>query len=150
MTVNRRQGWLRRLRALLTRLAWPAGRTSTFVRAGSTLTIRPDSRLFLLDFPLLPWPFAELLDFDALERAAGQVRREATEPPQRRRPPKGLREYLKKGVTRTEALILTAELSRIGSCRAVRPGRSAQCCREGASPAVRLLLTDKGLEVFHA
>ena len=97
--------------------------------------------------PMLSEPFAGLFDFDALEREAEQARQEGTGPQQTRRAPKGLREYLKLGVTRTEELLLTIELSRLGPCFVVRPARWRSDRREVASQPVLVALTALGLEV---
>lgn len=95
----------------------------------------------------LPEPFARLLDFDALEREAAEARQSATRQPQGSREPKGLRAFLLPDVTRTEELILTAELSRIGACGAVRPERRHANDPQTASRPLSLLLTERGLIV---
>ena len=150
MGSSMRRGWPRRPRGLLTRLAQWAVSDGRAVHGGSSPRIEPGLRVEVVGFPALPEPFARILDFDALEREAARDRQGATGRPQARRTPKALREYLKPGVTRTEELILTAELSRIGTCRAVRPGRCGRDRREAASGVAYLSLAEGGLEVSFA
>ena len=100
--------------------------------------------------PLLAEPFALLLDFDALEREAEEARQEATRQPTAPRKPKGLREFLKPDVTRTEELLLTAELSRLGSCDVARPGFFDSDRQGRGAGCLRLLRRDSRLEVAFA
>ena len=109
------------------------------------------SHVVLLEPPLfLAEPFALLLDFDALEREAEQARQEATRQPTAPRKPKGLREFLKPDVTRTEELLLTAELSRLGQCFVERPARCRSDRREAASQHFLVELTALGFDVCFA
>ena len=148
-----RRGLWQRLRGLLRQSARRAGAERTGAPGDSTPSgwLGGGWRVVQIEpTPLLAEPFASLLDFDALEREAEAVRQEATEPQKPRREPKGLREFLKQDVTRPEALLLTAELSRLVSCRVVRPGHSCED-REGTGAAPLLLHpTGSGLEVYFA
>lgn len=140
-----RRGLLRRLKGLLTRQAQAAGGGSKDARGDSMLWIPNGWRL--PHMPMLSEPFAGLFDFDALEREAEQARQEGTGPQQPRRAPKGLRGFLKLDVTRTEALLLTIELSRLGPCCVARPARCRSDRREVASQPVLVALTALGLDV---
>ena len=109
------------------------------------------SHVVLLEPPLfLAEPFALLLDFDALEREAEQARQEATRQPTAPRKPKGLREFLKPDVTRTEELLLTAELSRLGSCYVARPVFFDSDRQGMGAGCLRFLRRGSGFEVAFA
>lgn len=151
--MRTRRGLLRRIKGLLTRQAQAAGdgrkdaqrdsRTSRWLGGGCrVLQIEPP--------PLLAGPFASLLDFDALEREARQARQEGTGPQKPRQEPRGLRGFLKPDVTRIEELLLTAELSRLGPCHAVRPARCGSGRPGTGATPLRLHLTAQGLDVFLA
>ena len=100
--------------------------------------------------PLLAGPFALLLDFDALEHEAEEARQEATRQSTSPRKPKGLREFLKPDVTRTEELLLTAELSRLGSCVVARPGFFDSDRQGRGAGHLHLLRRGPGFEVAFA
>lgn len=148
-----RRGLWQRLRGLLTQPARRAGAGRTGVRGDSTPSRWSGGGLRVVQIeptPLLAEPFASLLDFDALEREAEAVRQGATEPQTPRREPKGLRAFLKPDVTRTEELLLTAELSRLVSCRVARPGRFGGDREGTGARPLHLRLTESGLEVYFA
>lgn len=135
------------LRRLLARLAGRGRQSAPF---GSRPSIPSGWRM--LDVrdvlpPVLPEPFAALLDFDALEREAAQSRQAATARPRQSRRPKALRTFLMPGVTRTEELILTASLWRTGACLADRTALPRPNGRGTASPLLILRLTERGLRV---
>ena len=151
--TKKRRGWWRRLTGLLTRQARTAGCESKDVRGGSTPTRWLGDGLHVLQIeptPLLAEPFASLLDFDALEREAEQARQGGTGPQKTRREPKGLRPFLKPDVTRTEGLLLTAELSRLGPCLVARPARCGSDRQGTDATLLRLHLTAWGLDVRFA
>ena len=151
-TGTRRGLWLR-LKGLLTRQEQAAGGGSKDARGdsrplkwlgGGSHVVRLEPPLFLAE------PFALLLDFDALEREAEQARQEATRQPTAPRKPKGLREFLKPDVTRTEELLLTAELSRLGSCDVARPGFFDSDRQGRGAGCLRFLRRGSGFEVAFA
>ena len=140
-----RRGLWRRLKGLLTRQAQAAGCGSKDARGDSRPWIPPG-----WSFPrvtMLAEPFAGLFDFGELEREARQARQELTGPQKPLREPRGLREYLKPDVTRTEELLLTEELSRLGPCFVERPARCRSDRREAASQPFLVELTALGFEV---
>lgn len=142
--VTGRRGWLK----------WPAwpptrrARTAEAKRPDAQedffLPYEPGMKVRVLLQPFLPEPFAGLLDFGALAREAEEGRQEATGRRQGQRRRKGLRAFLKPDVTRTEELILTAELSRTGSCLVAPPGRHGQDRRSSPRGILRLSVTDEG------
>lgn len=144
MKVKTPIGWLKGLKARLLRSRQPAGAKRPDAQDDLFLRHRPDTKFYILLRPHLPEPFAALLDFDALEREAEGVRQAETRRPQARRTPKALREYLRKGVTRTEELILTAELSRIGSCLVAQHVRRDRDRRSSEKEDLCLEMTDEG------
>ena len=148
-----RQGLWMRLKGLLTRSARTAEDERRDVRSGSIPLKRLGVGVRVVRLeppPLLAEPFALLLDFDALEREAEQARQGATGRQHTRQEPKVLTAFLKPDVTRTEALLLTAELSRLGACHVARP----ECCgsdRQGrGAGCLRLLRRGSGLVVSFA
>lgn len=144
MKVKTPTGWLKGLKARLLKSRRSAEAKRTDAQDDLFLKYSPGTKFCIFLHPRLPAPFAALLDFDALAREAGEARQAATRRRQEPRTPKGLRALLKPGVTRTEELILTAELSRIGSCLVARPVRRGRDRRSSAQEAFCLSLTDEG------
>ena len=143
-----RRGLWRRLKGLLTRQAQAAGCGSKDARGDSRPWIPPG-----WSFPrvtMLAEPFAGLFDFGELEREARQARQELTGPQKPLREPRGLREYLKPDVTRTEELLLTAELSRLGSCYVARPVFFDSDRQGMGAGCLRFLLRGSGFDVAFA
>lgn len=146
-TGTRRGLWLR-LKGLLTRQEQSAGGASKDARGDSRPWIPPGWSFHRVT--MLAEPFAGLFDFGELEREARQARQELTGPQKPLREPRGLREYLKPDVTRTEELLLTEELSRLGPCFVERPARCRSDRREAASQPFLVELTALGLDVCFA
>ena len=151
--TNKRKGWLKWLKGLLTESKRSAGSKTHDIRSDSIPLKWLGGGLHVVriePIPLLAEPFALLLDFDALEHEAEEARQEATRQPTAPRKPKGLREFLKPDVTRTEELLLTAELSRLGSCDVARPGFFDSDRQGRGAGCLRLLRRGSGFEVAFA
>lgn len=147
MTMAKPLKWLT---GLLTRIGRTAGSARTGAPCGSRMKIPEGFRVVSARDvlpPLLPEPFAALLDIDALEREAEEIRQAKIRQPQGSRETKGLRAFLLPDVTRTEELILTAELWRIGACVVDCQARPRASGQRTASPLLLLFLTERGLRV---
>lgn len=137
-------GWLKGLKARLLRSRQSAEAKRPDAQDDFFSRYSPGTKFCILLRPRLSAPFAALLDFDALAREAEEARQAATRQRQAPRTPKALRAFLMPGVTRTEELILTAELSRIESCLVARPVRRGRDRRSNAQEMFCLSLTDEG------
>lgn len=152
MEIRMLQGMLKWPKGLWRQLARVVGSMNTCIPYDSTVIMRPGYRIFLYEsfVESLPEPFAQILDFDALERTAEEVQKAVTEKRQELPKLKALREYLKPDVTRTEELLLTAELSSLETCSVVRPECDRKDCCEAASRELLLRVSERGLIVEFA